>query len=434
MNPLVLLKKLKNHAQLAIKDPEKFGSNLLQYFNAEEYHKRKLDLMEPGPLHLKVKAAGSNPPRINVVQPSLTPNGMTGGPNTVVNLAAHMALAGIPTRLITAHTLASFDQEWFKRHMVSLTGQDLNSMGLEVLHAGDSSRPAAIEHRDVFMATHWTTVLQIQPYLTSLANPWFFYLIQDFEPGFYAWSSNHANALSTYEQDHVGIFNEEELLQYMALHEIGRYQNSVFVEGAMHFRPALDRKTFFPPVNRPNGSARRLIFYARPTNPRNMFGIGLRALQDFARHPAIKDQEWEFMAIGDRGSIGTLELAPGKALVPAPWMDYKGYADLLRASDVLLCPMLSPHTSYPVLEMAACGGLVVTNTFATKTAASLRNVSLNIIATQPNASALAGGILNAAERLNTQGRCNSPVHLPSSWTEAFEPVVRGLKLHLANAK
>lgn len=84
--------------------------------------------------------------------------------------------------------------------------------------------------------------------------------------------------------------------------------------------------------------------------------------------------------MGSRGSLPPITLAPGKVLTPAPWADYAGYGRQLRDADVLLCPMLSPHTSYPVLEMAASGGLAVTNTHATKTAAALRALSANIVA------------------------------------------------------
>jgi hypothetical protein len=79
-------------------------------------------------------------------------------------------------------------------------------------------------------------------------------------------------------------------------------------------------------------------------------------------------------------------------------MDYEGYARSLREADVLLCPMLSPHTSYPVLEMAASGGLSVTNTFANKTRAALEALSANIVAREPTIEALAEGLVEAARR------------------------------------
>ena len=62
--------------------------------------------------------------------------------------------------------------------------------------------------------------------------------------------------------------------------------------------------------------------------------------------------------------------------------------------------MLSPHTSYPVLEMAASGGLSVTNTFATKTREALEKLSDNIVATEPTVEAMAEGLIVAAKRVS----------------------------------
>jgi hypothetical protein len=105
--------------------------------------------------------------------------------------------------------------------------------------------------------------------------------------------------------------------------------------------------------------------------------------------------------------VPALTLANGHVLRPAPWLDYAGYARLLGESDVLLCPMLSPHTSYPVLEMAACGGLVVTNSFASKTPAALSALSGHIIAGEPTIGAQEHSLVEAAERIN-RGHLRTP--------------------------
>jgi hypothetical protein len=162
------------------------------------------------------------------------------------------------------------------------------------------------------------------------------------------------------------------------------------------------------------------LFYARPTNPRNMLGIGVDALRAAAAHPAFAGREWEFLAIGSRGSLPPLDIAPGRRLLPAPWADYRGYAAQLREADILLCPMLSPHTSYPVLEMAAAGGLAVTNSFATKTAAALRAISDNIVAAPPTREGFEAALIEAAERV-AAGRDRSAVlNLPADWGAALD--------------
>lgn len=249
-----------------------------------------------------------------------------------------------------------------------------------------------------------------------------FYLIQDFEPGFYAWSSNHALALETYGLDHIGIFNERFLYDHTVEQKAGRYADPDFAAKALVFEPALDRTLFHPPAAaRPTGR-RRLLFYARPTNPRNMLGIGVAALKAALADSAFQHEAWTFEAIGSRGSLPPLDLGQGHTLRPAPWADYAGYGRQLREADILLCPMLSPHTSYPVLEMAASGGLAVTNSFATKTAEALRAISGNIVAVAPTVEGFTEGLIDAAQRVRAGVDINAPLHLPHDWNSALGTV------------
>src|SRR5205807_8701042 len=98
----------------------------------------------------------------------------------------------------------------------------------------------------------------------------------------------------------------------------------------------------------------------------------------------------EFVGIGERFSPAPL--GRGAVLRPAPWLDLHGYAAQMRRADLLLSPMLSPHPSYPPLEMAASGGLAVTTAYANKTAEALSAPSRNIIAVEPTIEAMAEGL------------------------------------------
>jgi len=114
-------------------------------------------------------------------------------------------------------------------------------------------------------------------------------------------------------------------------------------------------------------------------------------------------------------------LGDDAVLEPRTWLDVQGYAELLGTSDVLLSLMLSPHPSYPPLEMAASGGIAVTNTFGVKTAAAMATVSPRIRAVEPEVGALASALRAAVagpreEALGLTG-------IPDSWDRALEPVV-----------
>lgn len=73
------------------------------------------------------------------------------------------------------------------------------------------------------MATGWWTAYTIIPvmhwqqetYRTPLHK--LIYFIQDYEPGFYAWSSRYLMADSTYKSDvpTIGIFNSGLLYEFM---------------------------------------------------------------------------------------------------------------------------------------------------------------------------------------------------------------------------
>ena len=70
--------------------------------------------------------------------------------------------------------------------------------------------------------------------------------------------------------------------------------------------------------------------------------------------------------------------------------------------------MLSPHTSYPPLEMAATGGLVVTNTYGPKTADALTAIAPSIRAAAPDVEALAQAIAEAVAALDSSPSPSTP--------------------------
>jgi len=417
--PLALLRKIRNHLYMLKNDPEKFGANLLQLTNPLRFQEKLVDVMIAAPLHVRVDQALRDVPTLNVLQPILSPSIMTGGPNTVVNLAFWVARLGIQVRIVTTKAAPESDPNWFWRHLALVTGEAERPPTLSIVSATDQSQPLAIGPRDVFLATHWTTAQQVKTQLPKMEVKRFFYLIQDFEPGFYAWSSNYALAMETYSLDHVGVFNERFLFDYLVAQGAGRYTNPEFAAKGLVFEPAIDRANFHPLTEPRADGKRRLLFYARPGNPRNMLGLGLNALRAAAAKSAFQQDEWEFLAIGGGGALPPIPIGHGIVLKPAPWADYAGYGRLLRESDILLCPMLSPHTSYPVLEMAASGGITVTNCFGNKTRAKLEEISANIIGAPATEEGLTDALIEAAIRVRSRVDTNSPFNLPVDWKSSL---------------
>ncbi len=391
----------------------------MQVTNPALFEQRLLDVLNTAPMHIHYVAEATGPPTLNVLDAAWTVLGMTGGPNTVINLACRIAQQGVSVRLVSTLGAPTIDHQWFRNHAKSLLG-DGNLPDIPIVSAAQADQPLQIGPHDVFLATHWTTAQQLRAVLPRLPIRQFFYMLQEFEPGFYAWSSNFALAVETYGLDFWPIVNEAILADYLLALPLGRLNDPVMRERALVFEPAVDSGLFYPAPPDAPSHPRRLLFYARPTNKRNMFGLGLTALRQAVADPVYAG--WDFVSIGSRGSVSDLPLGHGHVMRPAAWTDYAGYGDLLRHADVLLCPMLSPHTSYPVLEMAACGGLSVTNTFATKTAEALNALSPDIIAVEPTIAGFAEGMLEAARRVNAGAHRPATLNLPRNWGASLDPV------------
>ncbi len=391
---LRLPRKIVSNARLMLRDPERAGRNLLQYTDPDLFLSRLVDVVHPVPMHVRHDPAACRP-RLNILDSTWSASSMTGGPNTVINLALRVARRGISVRVVATVSPPTLDPVWFAAHGAALLGGA--APPLVVAHAGDASAPLEVGPGDIFLATHWSTALQLKAVLQTMNVRQFFYMLQEFEAGFYAWSSNYARVVESYGMDFWPVVNESLLADFLFAQSLGRLGTDTTRERALVFEPAVDAQLFYPPpkaASRP----RRLVFYARPTNARNMFGLGLMALREIASHPAFAG--WEFLAVGSRDSVPELALGGGHVLQRAPWLNYADYADLLRGADVLLCPMLSPHTSYPVLEMTACGGFAVTNVFATKNAAALTALSPQIIAVEATVEGFAAGMIEAAWRVD----------------------------------
>jgi O-antigen biosynthesis protein len=414
--------KLLSNLKLLNHDPERFARNLFQYTHPAIFEHRLIDTLRPAPMHIDYNFQTVGPPMLNVLDSTWSRLGMTGGPNTVINLVCRLARLGVAVRLVSTVHTSTIDSGWFRDHARDLLGEnDFPDIPIET--AALPNHPLKIGPRDVFLATHWTTAQQLKKVLPCMPIKQFFYMLQEFEPGFYAWSSNFALAVETYDLDFWPIVNQSSLAEYLLNLPFGRLSDPITKARAVVFEPAVDAKLFFVSASSDRRSRPpRLLFYARPTNPRNMFGLGLTALRQAVTDPAFA--AWEFYSIGSRDSVPDLALGRDCILRRSPWMDYTGYGRLLRESDILLCPMLSPHTSYPVIEMAACGGVSITNIFATKTVSVLESISNNIIAVEPTVEGFVKGLLQGARRVNSCKPRSSSLAMPRDWNIALDPVAR----------
>jgi hypothetical protein len=157
----------------------------------------------------------------------------------------------------------------------------------------------------------------------------------------------------------VGIFNTSLLADYFKAQGLA-YRQGVVFEPTLN--SGLRESLFLARNNIDVPRERRLVVYARPGTPRNAFTLICEALRVWGwSDPAAK--EWDVVAPGELTEdidLGPVRLrALGKLSIDA-------YAELLSTSAVGLSLMVSPHPSYPPLEMAAFGMGVVTNAYSNK--------------------------------------------------------------------
>jgi O-antigen biosynthesis protein len=376
------------------------------------------------PLNLVTVPTLSGKPCLNVLLPALALRYMSGGPNTAVALACRLAAQGVRVRFISTDKPLEGDPAEFWEHTRLLAQLPSLPSGLELADAYNRSRGLPIGENDVFLATAWWTAQMAKYAVRQTRRSKFLYLIQDYEPLLHAASTPHALAEETYALDHLPIVNTSLLRDFLVSRKIGRFGEEAFARHALVFEPALDRRLFRPrDTGRPPGR-QRLLFYARPTNGlRNLFEMGVAALQKSVADGLFDPSHWEFIGMGE--VFSPVPLGPGAVLMPAPWLDLEGYARQMRESDLLLSLMLSPHPSYPPLEMAASGGLAVTTAFANKTAERLASLSTNIIAVEPTIEGIADGLAQAAVRLadGEARRRGAAISLPTDWDASFAPLL-----------
>ncbi|MDI4232962.1 glycosyltransferase [Bradyrhizobium sp. Arg237L] len=382
------------------------------------------------PLNLEVEDDLADRPSVNVLLPSLRLKSMSGGPNTALLLASMLAERGERIRMIACDASLEGEEAALFPYMERLLNRPVARDRIEIVDGFDRTKPISIGIRDVFFATAWWTA-QIAKYaVADTANKAFIYLIQDFEPILHEGSTFQARALETYGLPHIPLINTQLLLDHLVREGAGRFADPAFVADALWFNPALDRTHYFPVASQ--SKKKVLLFYARPSIARrNLFELGLVALRRAVASGAIDKDNWEVWSMGEK--LSPIALGEGVMLNPLPWMSFDDYAKRVRTADLLLSLMLSPHPSYPPLEMAASGKLVVTNSFSVKTADRMRAFSPNIIVAEPNAESVGQAIENAAGRIN----CGLPsydssgaIALPTDWDQSLNGIVTELLARL----
>lgn len=225
-----------------------------------------------------------------------------------------------------------------------------------------------VGRNEIFVCTAWQTayavfdLLRWQRESYQLPMRKMVYLIQDFEPGFSPWSSEYALAESTYqnrEVETIGIFNSKELYDYFQQKQYPLYQT-------YYFRPYLNEK--LAGCLRENAEKKiprkkQILIYGRQVAQRNAFELLRYSLELFAKRYE-KAGEWSIISLGE--SFEDVKLTNQVTIHCQGKASLEEYARIMSESFAGVSLMISPHPSYPPLEMSTFGVKVITNKFENK--------------------------------------------------------------------
>ena len=302
--------------------------------------------------------------RLNLVVPTVEGAGTFGGIRTALDLFATIAQGTDERRVISVGRAGPDAAASIPDYAPVAAGDDPAEVRHQYVPLTRPFDRLAVRRNDVFVATYWTTaelVTRIRRWQGSAygrAPERFGYVIQDFEPGFYPFSAQWLLARATYSgtDETVAMFNTSLLRDHF--HGVGLAFEREFVFEP-RLLPELRAAMARPPVPR----ERTILVYGRPGTPRNAFPAIVDGLRAWRAGDPDADR-WQVVSVGrDHPAI---DLGGGTTMRSIGKLDLDAYAALLRESAIGISLMVSPHPSYPPLEMAHLGMLVLTNRFAAK--------------------------------------------------------------------
>jgi GT2 family glycosyltransferase len=259
-----------------------------------------------------------------------------GGINTALRIADHLTrVHGVENRFV----IWARANEGFHRSAIAAAFPGLAD---SPIYYDLSLRAAAgIPASDISISTLWVTAYVAAHFANTRRK---FYLVQDFEPMFYAAGTMYGLAEESYRLGLYGLCNTQNLLDLYR-----RYggQGTSFV-------PAVDRNVFHAVGRRERASDDpvTVFVYARPGHWRNCWELASLALEE------LKDRLGDRVRIVTAGSWARPEDV-GTGIQHLGLLDYRETGNLYRTCDVGVALTVSEHPSYLPLELMASGVAVV---------------------------------------------------------------------------
>lgn len=331
---------------------------------SEETYNSSLRHFYPELSPFSFTSAKNTRPRINLLVPTIDPAHIFGGISTAIEFYKGLVEAsGMEGRIISTDgpAIPQFLKKFPGYSCYSLrycADADVKQILSGVPRADGDLQ---IREHDIFIATSWWSanhLQQISDYQKSTFGhtPKHVYLVQDYEPHFYGWSSKSQLADATYLNEWIKVYNTELLLDY--------FVSKSKAHGPSHIlKPELNTH-IGKELHKLNGVQKEniILVYGRPFAERNCNEILLEAISIW-RANTPENSEWRVISLGQQYDHSLLSELNIEVLGK---VDLEVYASLLAKSKVGLSLMVSPHPSYPPYEMLASGLKTYTNTYDNK--------------------------------------------------------------------
>ena len=307
--------------------------------------------------------------RLNLILPSLNARNMFGGISTALKcfeVIGERLQCDLRIVLIDMEMDDEAIQKYGKKYQIvdPMENSDAGKQIVSMVYR--KAVTLSVSEKDQFLFTSWWSAYIIQHAYSVWVQKGhvqprpFLYLIQDYEPGFYAWSSGFLLAESTYrcEFPQIAIFNSKELKEYVMqkgyhFHSVYCFDpilNSVLGEEVQKLRETLFKK-------------KQILVYGRPGTDRNAFQIVVESLKKWvSMQKNVKS--WTILSAGEKHP--PIYLGDEMYMTSVGKLSIEDYAKVLRESYAGISLMVSPHPSYPPLEMSVFDVKVITNRFRNK--------------------------------------------------------------------
>jgi hypothetical protein len=362
------------------------------------------------PLH--VYASASAPKRISMVTDSINSGSLFGGVGTALIFATLLARRlERPLRIITR---AEPPTPANCRTVLEANGIPWQGDVDFVFSSRDTSngRLVDVADGDLFVTTSWWTTWATRESVDP-AN--IVYLVQEDERRFYPEGDDSIRCAEVLDDPRITcVVNSRPLFDYLF------HADDSHVRAPSWFEPAFP--AFLTPREESVPGKRNFIFYARPRNLRNLYYRGLEAISGAIECGHLDPARWDFFFIGR--DLQPVALPGGVRPALIENLGWHEYQQLLRRMDLGLSLMASPHSSYPPLDLAAAGAVVVTNTFGAEKR-SLDQYSANIICSDPGVSTLVAGIgegVALSEDLERRAANHGSSRFLTDWSAVFAPI------------